>query len=97
MEISASMDAYKAHIKSPHFRNTRSALSSMVKSLELVEVDPYRSERKCVEERLRAPGAGTQAASAERRKNPLSSSTSPAAASGPLGVFEPRQPGFAEA
>ena len=40
MEIYASVDAYKAHIESPHFQKYKIGTQAMVKSLELVEVDP---------------------------------------------------------
>jgi 4-carboxymuconolactone decarboxylase len=40
MEIYASVEAYKAHIASPHFQKYKVGTQHMVKSLELVEVDP---------------------------------------------------------
>ncbi len=40
MEIYASVDAYKAHIATPHFQKYKVGTQHMVKSLELVEVDP---------------------------------------------------------
>ena len=40
MEIYASVDAYKAHIASSHFQKYKVGTEHMVKSLELVEVDP---------------------------------------------------------
>jgi len=40
MEIYASVDAYKAHIETPHFQKYKVGTQQMVKSLELVEVDP---------------------------------------------------------
>ncbi|HVF70400.1 MAG TPA: putative quinol monooxygenase [Chthoniobacterales bacterium] len=40
MEIYASVDAYKAHIASPHFQKYKAGTEHMVKSLELIEVDP---------------------------------------------------------
>src|SRR4051812_13273519 len=40
MEIYASVNAYKAHIASPHFQKYKVGTEYMVKSLELVEVDP---------------------------------------------------------
>src|SRR5688500_16006425 len=40
MEIYASVEAYKAHIESPHFQKYKAGTQYMVKSLELVEVDP---------------------------------------------------------
>ena len=40
MEIYASAEAYKAHIDSPHFQKYKVGTQRMVKSLELIEVDP---------------------------------------------------------
>lgn len=40
MEIYAGVDAYKAHIASSHFQKYKVGTEHMVKSLELVEVDP---------------------------------------------------------
>jgi quinol monooxygenase YgiN len=40
MEIYASVDAYQAHIESPHFQKYKVTTEHMVKSLELVAVDP---------------------------------------------------------
>ena len=40
MEIYASVEAYKAHIASPHFQKYKVGTEHMVKSLDLVEVDP---------------------------------------------------------
>ena len=40
MEIYASVDAYKAHVASPHFQKYKVSTEQMVKSLELIEVDP---------------------------------------------------------
>jgi quinol monooxygenase YgiN len=40
METYASVAAYKAHIESPHFQKYKAGTQHMVKSLELVEVDP---------------------------------------------------------
>lgn len=40
MEIYASVEAYKAHIATPHFLKYKVGTEKMVKSLELVEVDP---------------------------------------------------------
>lgn len=40
MEIYASVDAYKAHIATPHFQKYKVSTEHMVKSLELVDVDP---------------------------------------------------------
>ena len=40
MEIYASVEAYRAHIASPHFQKYKLGTEPMVKSLELIEVDP---------------------------------------------------------
>ena len=40
MEIYAGADAYKAHIESPHFQKYKVGTQHMVKSLELVDVEP---------------------------------------------------------
>ena len=40
MEIYASVEAYKGHIASSHFQKYKVGTEHMVKSLELVEVDP---------------------------------------------------------
>ena len=40
MEIYVGVDAYKAHIESPHFQKYKVGTRHMVKSLELIEVDP---------------------------------------------------------
>jgi quinol monooxygenase YgiN len=40
MEIYASVEAYNAHIASPHFQKYKVGTEHMVKALELVEVDP---------------------------------------------------------
>jgi quinol monooxygenase YgiN len=40
LEVYASTDAYKAHLETPHFKKYKVATQQMVKSLELVEVDP---------------------------------------------------------
>ncbi len=40
LEIYAGSAAYKAHIQTPHFLKYKNATANMVKSLELVEVDP---------------------------------------------------------
>jgi quinol monooxygenase YgiN len=39
-EIYASEDAYKAHILTPHFLKYKTGTIHMVKSLELIDVDP---------------------------------------------------------
>lgn len=40
LEAYADVDAYKAHIESPHFKKYKTTTLSMVKSLKLVETDP---------------------------------------------------------
>lgn len=40
LEIYADTDAYKAHIQTPHFLKYKNGTKDMIKSLELVEVDP---------------------------------------------------------
>jgi 4-carboxymuconolactone decarboxylase len=40
LEIYADTTAYKAHIQTPHFLKYKNGTKNMVKSLELVEVDP---------------------------------------------------------
>lgn len=40
LETYADVDAYKAHIESPHFQKYRSNTEAMVKSLKLVETNP---------------------------------------------------------
>jgi 4-carboxymuconolactone decarboxylase len=40
LEIYASADAYKKHILTPHFIKYKNGTKGMVKSLELVEVNP---------------------------------------------------------
>jgi quinol monooxygenase YgiN len=39
-EIYANAEAYKAHMESPHFKKYKSTTKEMVKSLELVDLDP---------------------------------------------------------
>jgi quinol monooxygenase YgiN len=39
LEIYADVDAYKAHIETPHFKKYKATVQNMVKSLELVDVD----------------------------------------------------------
>jgi quinol monooxygenase YgiN len=39
-EIYSNTEAYKAHLESPHFRKYKSLTKEMVKSLELVDLDP---------------------------------------------------------
>jgi quinol monooxygenase YgiN len=45
-EIYASVDAYRFHIKTPHFLKYKSAVENMVKSLELIDVLPVALEAK---------------------------------------------------
>lgn len=40
LETYADVDAYKAHIESPHFKKYKSNTEAMVKSLKLVETNP---------------------------------------------------------
>lgn len=40
LETYADVDAYKAHIESPHFKKYKTNTEAMVKSLKLVETDP---------------------------------------------------------
>jgi 4-carboxymuconolactone decarboxylase len=46
LEIYADTTAYKAHIKTPHFLKYKNATINMVKSLQLIEVDPLFPEMK---------------------------------------------------
>jgi quinol monooxygenase YgiN len=39
-ETYADVDAYKAHIESPHFKKYKTNTEAMIKSLKLVETDP---------------------------------------------------------
>jgi quinol monooxygenase YgiN len=39
-EIYANAEAYKAHLESPHFRKYKNTTKEMVKSLELIDLDP---------------------------------------------------------
>jgi quinol monooxygenase YgiN len=45
-EIYASVDAYRFHIKTPHFLKYKSTVENMVKSLELIDVLPIALEAK---------------------------------------------------
>ena len=45
-EVYASDSAYQAHIKTPHFLKYKTGTLKMVKSLELVEVEPIALESK---------------------------------------------------
>jgi len=40
LEIYASREAYQSHLKTPHFLKYKTGTLKMVKSLELIEVDP---------------------------------------------------------
>jgi quinol monooxygenase YgiN len=40
LEIYANEESYKAHIKTPHFLKYKNATIKMVKSLELMEINP---------------------------------------------------------
>ncbi|MEO4001199.1 antibiotic biosynthesis monooxygenase [Mesorhizobium sp. CAU 1732] len=40
MEVYADQNAYEAHLRSPHFMTYKSATSSMVKALRLIETEP---------------------------------------------------------
>jgi 4-carboxymuconolactone decarboxylase len=46
LEIYANVDAYKAHLETPHFKKYKTATKEMVKSLELVESVPIALETK---------------------------------------------------
>lgn len=46
LEIYASREAYEHHLKSPHFLKYKNGTLHMVKSLELVDVDPLLPELK---------------------------------------------------
>jgi quinol monooxygenase YgiN len=39
-EIYADMNAYKAHLETPHFKKYKTSTQGMVKSLKLLETDP---------------------------------------------------------
>lgn len=43
LEIYASEEAYQKHIQTPHFLKYKNGTKDMVKSLELIEVDPLIS------------------------------------------------------
>jgi quinol monooxygenase YgiN len=45
-EIYANLDAYKAHLQTPHFLNYKSSTKDMVKSIELIETVPIALETK---------------------------------------------------
>lgn len=45
-EIYASPQAYQSHIQSAHFQKYKSGTLKMVKSLELVDVDPIEMRKK---------------------------------------------------
>lgn len=46
LEIYADTSAYKSHIQTPHFLKYKNGTAKMVKSLELVEVDPLLPDMK---------------------------------------------------
>ncbi len=46
LEIYASQEAYQKHLKTPHFLKYKSTTSSMVKHLQLIEVDPLIDDLK---------------------------------------------------
>jgi quinol monooxygenase YgiN len=46
LEIYANEDAYKAHIKTPHFLKYKNGTNDMVKALELVECNPLIPDMK---------------------------------------------------
>lgn len=48
LEIYASEETYQVHLKTPHFLKYKNGTLKMVKSLELVEVDPIAIEIKPV-------------------------------------------------
>jgi 4-carboxymuconolactone decarboxylase len=45
-EIYSDEDAYKLHIQTPHFKKYKATVQNMVKSLELVDVNPIALEAK---------------------------------------------------
>ncbi len=45
-EIYTSLDAYNFHIKTPHFLKYKTTVQEMVKSLELIDVEPIALEAK---------------------------------------------------
>ena len=45
-EIYANAEAYQAHLQTAHFKKYKSTTKDMVKSLELVDVDPIALESK---------------------------------------------------
>jgi len=45
-EIYANEDAYKSHLKAPHFLKYKTSTKEMVKSLELIETVPIALETK---------------------------------------------------
>lgn len=40
LEVYASLEAYQAHIQSPHFLKYKTGTAEMVRSLRLIDVDP---------------------------------------------------------
>lgn len=45
-EIYANQEAYQAHLLTPHFKKYKSSTLHMIKSLELIDVDPIAMEAK---------------------------------------------------
>lgn len=45
-EIYASAEAYKSHVQTPHFLKYKNATKDMVKSLGLIDVDPFLPQMK---------------------------------------------------
>jgi quinol monooxygenase YgiN len=45
-EIYTDIDAYKSHIQTPHFLKYKATVQDMVKSLELIDVNPISLEAK---------------------------------------------------
>jgi quinol monooxygenase YgiN len=46
LEVYADEEAYKAHLQTPHFKKYKNTTMGMVKSLELVDVEPIGLEAK---------------------------------------------------
>lgn len=46
LEIYADTAAYQAHIKTPHFLKYKNGTAKMVKSLELIQVEPLFADMK---------------------------------------------------
>ena len=45
-EVYKDMEAYRQHIQTPHFKKYKATVQDMVKSLELVDVEPIAMESK---------------------------------------------------